>query len=130
SNAANATGESNRSNVGSKGRGNPYNMAEKRAYDRAVFRLLGITGLLSEEELQDDEEQENKMEGFEGTPDEFKKIAPIVNQLILAKTKDDLAVFNKDMKDKSKDLSEEQLKWLRKRYKRAFDDFTKVKTDF
>lgn len=114
---ANELGESNRSNLGSRGRGNPAAMAEKRAYDRAVFRLLGITGLLSEVELQDDEEEDNKMDGLNA--DDSKKIAPIVNQLILAKTKADFIEFNRQMKEKAKDLQQNQLEYLRKLYKKG-----------
>ena len=110
-------GEANRSNLGGRGRGNPANMAEKRAYDRAVFRLLGITGLLSEEELQDNEEPENKMDGL--TPDESKRIAPIVNQLILAKTKEEFSIFNTEMKEKAPTLQPNQLDYLRKLYKKG-----------
>lgn len=118
-------GEANRSNLGSRGRGNPANMAEKRAYDRAVFRLLGITGLLSEEELQDDEEQENKMDGL--SPEESKKIAPIVNQLLLARTKADFITFSRGMKEQAKNLNEAQLDYLRKLYKKLL---TNVQTSF
>jgi hypothetical protein len=109
-------GEANRSNLGSKGRGNPANMAEKRAYDRAVFRLLGITGLLSEEELQDEEPDDDKMDGL--SKDESKAIAPTVNQLLLAKTKEEFAIFNKDMKEKAKEFQPNQLDYLRKLYKK------------
>ena len=121
---ANELGESNRSNLGSRGRGNPAAMAEKRAYDRAVFRLLGITGLLSEVELQDEEEEENKMDGL--SADDAKKIAPIVNQLILAKKKEDFIVFNRDMKEKAKLLQPHQLEYLRKLYKKGLAELQKV----
>lgn len=111
-------GEANRNNVGSMGRNNPANMAQKRAYDRAVQRLLGITGLLSEEELSDNETKEN-MDKL--SPEDSKKIAPIINQLLLAKTKEQFAKFNTDMKNKlSKDLNPEQLDYLRKLYKKTF----------
>lgn len=118
-------GESNRSNLGGRGRGNPANMAEKRAYDRAVFRLLGITGMLSEEELQDEDENESKMDGL--NPDEIKKIAPIVNQLMLAKTKENFIIFNREMKEKAKGLQPNQLDYLRKMYKKLL---TEVQTTF
>lgn len=117
-------GEANRSNLGAKGRGNPANMAEKRAYDRAVLRLLGITGLLSEEELPD-EETPDKMEGL--THEEKKKIAPIVNQLILAKESKQLIAFGNEMKSKSKTLNPAQLDYLRKLYKKKVAEITKDK---
>lgn len=109
-------GEANRSNLGGKGRGNPANMAEKRAYDRAVFRLLGITGLLSEEELQDEDEETEKMDGL--SVSDARKVATIVNQLLLAKTKADFVVFNRDMKEKVKEFEPNQLDYLRKLYKK------------
>lgn len=120
---ANALGEANRSNLGSKGRGNPANMAEKRAYDRAVFRLLGITGLLSEEELSDSETQEN-MESL--SPEDQKIIAPIVNQLLLATSKEHLIIFNNNMKKDSYKLNPEQLDYLRKLYKKKVGEISKV----
>lgn len=115
-------GEANRSNLGAKGRGNPANMAEKRAYDRAVLRLLGITGLLSEEELPD-EDQTDKMEGL--THEEKKKIAPIVNQLLLAKDNKNLISFGNEMKTKAKTLNPAQLEYLRKLYKKRVSEVKK-----
>ena len=107
-------GEANRSNLGSKGRANPANMAQKRAYDRCVFRLLGISGLLSEEELSDEDEEETKMENL--SQDEVKKIAPLINKLLTAKTPENLNDFNKEMKEKAKDYNPAQLEYLRKLY--------------
>lgn len=117
-------GESNRNNLGSKGRSNPANMAQKRAYDRAVLRLLGITGLLSEEELADDE-QEETMENL--SPEDSKVIAPIINQLLLAKTDAQLSKFNTDMKKRAAELNKEQLDYLRKLYKKQVAQIAKTK---
>ena len=116
-------GEANRNNLGIKGRANPANMAQKRAYDRAVLRLLGINGLLSEEELQDNEEEEKPMD--ELSHDEKKKIAPLINKLLLAKTKDNLADFNKEMKTKANTLNDVELGYLRKLYKKKVAELTK-----
>jgi len=109
-------GEANRSNLGGRGRNNPANMAQKRAYDRAVFRLLGITGILSEEELADEEKEEH-MDPL--THDERKAIAPIINQLLLAKTKSDLILFDKNMKAVAKNYNSTQLDYLRGLYKKT-----------
>ena len=117
-------GEANRSNLGTKGRGNPANMAQKRAYDRAVLRLLGITGLLSSEELSDEETKET-MEGL--SHEEKKKISPEVNKLLLATTKEHLIVFGKEMKIKAKDLNPEQLDYLRKLYKKKLAELSETK---
>jgi hypothetical protein len=119
---ANEWGEANRSNLGTKGRGNPANMAQKRAYDRAVFRLLNIRGLLSEEELSDDNTVENKntntMENEIPDFNEQKEIAPLINQLLLVKNKKDLAYFGNMMKEKVPSLKENQLSYLRKLYEK------------
>ncbi len=117
-------GEANRNNLGSKGRGNPANMAQKRAYDRAVLRLLGINGLLSEEELQDNEEEESKMDTL--SHEERKAIAPLLNKLLLAKTKEHLASFNTEMKAKSKEFLPVQVDYIRKLYQKKVGEITKV----
>lgn len=116
-------GESNRSNLGTKGRNNPANMTQKRAYDRAVFRLLGITGLLSEEELSDEELTDN-ME--ELSHDEKRHIAPAINQLLLAKTEKDLIVFSNKMKEEAKKLSENEVAYLRKLYRKRVGEIKKM----
>ena len=116
-------GESNRSNLGSKGRNNPANMCQKRAYDRSVFRLLGITGLLSEEELSDEEINDN-MEGL--SHDEKKHIAPAINQLLLAKTEKDLIVFSNKMKVEAAKLSENEVGYLRKLYRKRVGEIKKM----
>lgn len=119
---ANEIGEANRSNLGAKGRGNPANMAQKRAYDRAVFRLLEIDGVLSEEELAD-EEVEERMDGL--SHEERQSISPTVNQLLLASKKEHLIIFNRMMKNKVKEFTEPQLDYLRKLYKKKVAEMTK-----
>jgi len=122
--SANEIGEANRSNLGSKGRGNPANMAQKRAYGRAVFRLLKITGMLSEEELAD-EEKEESMDGL--THEDMQTIAPIINQLLLAKNNVQLIAFSRDMKEKAKNFTEPQLDYIRKLYSKRVGELTKKK---
>lgn len=117
-------GEANRNNLGSKGRNNPANMCQKRAYDRAVFRLLGITGLLSEEELADEEMNDNNMDGL--SHDEKKHIAPAINQLLLAKTEKDLIVFSNKMKVEAAKLSENEVGYLRKLYRKRVGEIKKM----
>lgn len=120
---ASEIGEANRSNLGNKGRSNPANMAQKRAYDRAVFRLLGITGLLSEEELQD-EEQEEHMDPL--SHDERKQVAPLINNLLLAKTKNDLITFDREMKKNFKKYNTTQLDYIRGLYKKTVGVLSKT----
>lgn len=103
-------GESNRANLGSRGRNNPANMAQKRAYDRAVFRHLGINGLLGEDDL--DEEKEANVKTL--TPEEAKAIAPLINELLQVKKKADIDAFNKKMMEQKANFTEDQLNVLRK----------------
>jgi hypothetical protein len=103
-------GESNRANLGSRGRNNPANMAQKRAYDRAVFRHLGIIGLLGEDDIE--EEKESNMKTL--TPEEAKAIAPLINELLTVKKKSDVDTFNKKMKADKGKYTEDQLAVLRK----------------
>lgn len=103
-------GESNRANLGSRGRNNPANMCQKRAYDRAVFRHLGINGLLGEDDI--DEEKEANMKTL--TPEEAKAIASLINELLIVKKKTDIDAFNKKMKASKDQFTEDQLNVLRK----------------
>ena len=118
-------GEANRSNLGSKGRGNPANMAQKRAYDRAVLRFLGITGMLSEEELTDNEEDNDKMEGL--SHEERKSLAPMLNQLLLVKNNQEMILFSRQMKEKAKTFLPVQLDYMRKMYKKKVGLLTATK---
>lgn len=115
-------GESNRSNLGSRGRNNPANMAQKRAFDRAVFRHLGISGFLGEDELPDDEETKNNVDKL--THEDQKLIAPLINEIINSKKKQDLIIFRDKMK-KQKGLSDGQLEVLRALWKKQFASFEK-----
>lgn len=117
-------GEANRSNLGSRGRHNPANMAQKRAYDRAVFRLLGITGILSEEELSDDDNKEEDMHGL--SHDEKREIAGAINQITLAKSKEDMSKFNAVMKKEKDKVNAKQLDFLRSLYKKKLGELSKV----
>lgn len=108
-------GESNRSNLSSRGRGNPANMAQKRAYDRAVFRHLGITGLLGEDELEDIEVPNESMNKL--SEEEQLQIVTYINELLLVKKKPELTAFAAKMK-KGTMLNNNQLEYLRKLYKK------------
>lgn len=122
----NEIGETSRDNLGTKGRANPINMTQKRAYDRAVFRHLKITGLLGEDEIQEDENK-NIMDDFASLPDEDKKkIAPLINKILAAKSKVELAEFSKLMKAKKAELNEAQLSVLRLRWQKKLASFVKT----
>lgn len=102
-------GESNRANLGSRGRSNPANMAQKRSYDRAVFRHVGINGLLGEDEM--DEEKEQNVKTL--SPEQAKAIAPLLNELLAVKDKKQIDAFNKKMKVDALNYAPEQLDVLR-----------------
>jgi len=84
--AATESGEVLRGNLGPRGKNTPWAMAQKRAYDRAVFCLLEISGLLSEDQLEDSNETKRAMDNL--SPEEKKEIVPELNE-ILAITKED-----------------------------------------
>jgi hypothetical protein len=94
--ATTEVGEVSRSNIGAKGRNNPANMAQKRAYDRAVFRHLGITGLLGEDELSDDEEDTKLMDKI--SHEERKALVPFINRIAAAKSYADLRTISTKLK--------------------------------
>lgn len=114
----NELGESNRGNLGNRGRANPVNMAQKRAYDRAVLRHLRIEGLLGEEELPDEEESKKEMDNL--TIDEQKAIVPLINEIINAKKISQLTVFKQKMRTKKQAYSEKQLNVLRSLWEKQF----------
>ena len=115
-------GESNRSNLSSRGRGNPANMAQKRAYDRAVFRHVSITGLLGEDELEDTEPPKD-MDRL--TDEEQQAIVPYINELLAAKKKPDFVKFQGVMKKQAKTLNPNQLDYLRKLFKKKLAEISK-----
>ena len=115
-------GESNRNNLGSRGKNNPANMAQKRAYDRAVLRHVGIEGLLSEDELPDQDEYMNDSL----QPEEMQAIAPLINKILAAKSKTDLTAFNNLMKKEASKYNEKQLEKLRTVYKNKLNSFVKT----
>lgn len=115
-----ALGEANRNNLGSRGKNNPANMAEKRAFDRAVFECLGIHGLLSEDQLIDDDEQMDTL-----THDEQLAIAPYINDILLAKNKMDLTPFVKKMQTAKATLPEKAVDYLRKLFQKKLAELSK-----
>ena len=119
-------GESNRNNLGAKGRGNPANMAQKRAYDRAVLSAVGIVGMLSADELIDDNKGEQIQKVDALTHEELRAIAPAINQILLAKTKIDLQKFSIKMKEKSKNYKDNQLVYLRELFKKKVAELSKT----
>lgn len=119
-------GEANRNSLGSRGRNNPANMAQKRAYDRAVLRLLGIRNILSEEELsEEDNDEDKKVDNL--SHEERKKIAPMINDITLAKKLEDLKFFSGKMKKiPAGELNQPQTDYLRKLWQKRYAELSKV----
>lgn len=118
-------GESNRENLGTRGRKNPINMAQKRAYDRAVFAHLGITGLLEENELPD-EEIKSPMETLVPDLDQQKEIAPYISNILLAKNKSEMVALQSKLKTAVKTLKPNQVTFLRELYKKQLGVLSKT----
>lgn len=114
-------GEANRNNLGTRGKQNPVNMAQKRAFDRAVLTHLGIVGFLGEDELPDDDSE--KMENL--TPDEAKEIVDLLNEIFATKTKKELNDFSKKMKELKDSLLPKQVDVLRNAWYNQMNKFNK-----
>jgi hypothetical protein len=119
----NEIGEVNRNNLTGKGKANPTNMAQKSAYDRAVLRMLGIRGMLSEDELSD-ETDDKKMDNL--TIDQQKKIAPVVSKIINAKTVKQLTEIKLMIKNSLNSFTEDELAHLRKQWKKQYAELAKT----
>lgn len=117
-------GEANRKNLGPRGRNNPGNMAQKRAYDRAVLRHLGLTGFLGEDELPDKEDKTRELERL--SPDETKPIAGLINEIISAKNVTDLKSFTAKMKKEKHKYTDRQLEGLRRYWLNKKNSFEKT----
>lgn len=117
-------GEANRNNLGNKGRNNPANMAQKRAFDRTVLKGLNLLGLLSEEEIAD-ENDDNKMNNL--NPDEAKAIAIVLNRVLTIKTKPQLTEFNQWMSKEAKKYTKEQNDAIRKTFNAKIIELNKTK---
>jgi hypothetical protein len=118
-------GEASRDNLGGNGRRYPVAIAQKRAFDRTVLSALGISGVLSEDQLI---EEDNKPTMDNLSHKERKEIAPLINQLLLAKKKQDLAFFSKHMPEHKKkmELNEAQIDYIKKLYKKRLAELQKV----
>ena len=119
------TGEADLKNTG---KGGTYlrMMAEKRGYDRAVLRHLGVMGVLSEVEasaLESDEEKQ-KVDVIE--PDDLKKIVDLVNGILMSKTKDELIEVGNIIKTTKESYNDTQIAYLRELYKKANSRYTET----
>lgn len=118
------TGEASRQNTG---RGKDYlrSMAEKRGYDRAVLRHLGMDGVYSEEEASAFEADEDKKKVENNKPEDFEQIAPMINLLLNAKDKKELANAVATIKSNSTSYNPAQLQYLRELYAKRNSEVNK-----
>lgn len=117
------TGEANRVNTPHRGAGYLRKMAEKRAYDIAVLKHLGLySSIFSEEESEDfrnDEEKKHDTRILPGTK-EFELIVEDINVVVNSTDKAKLKEAGKKIKQGIKDnkYSEKQLIYLRELFNR------------
>lgn len=121
-NTLTVTGEANRINTPNRGRGYLRKMAEKRAWDIAVLKHLGLySAIFSEEEAEDfknpNEEKETKL--MPGST-AFEAIAEEVNLILNATSKPLLKEVGKTLKKNVADgkYSEQQETYLRSLFKK------------
>ena len=119
------TGEASKQNTG---RGKDYlrTMAEKRGYDRAVLRHIGVENVYSEEEASAFESEEEKQKVDVLTTEELEKISTFVNALLNAKTADELKAAGKQIALNKAQLNENQIQFLRERYSKKDSKFNKA----
>ena len=116
------TGEASKLNTG---RGKDYlrTMAEKRGYDRAVLRHLGIDGVYSEEEaIAFDEDAKSKVDVI--SEDDLKGLVEFVNGIFQAKNVIELKKVADQIKKTN--CNENQLTYLRELYKKANSKYLKT----
>lgn len=117
------TGEASKLNTG---RGKDYlrTMAEKRGYDRAVLRHLGIEGVYSEEEaIAFEAEEQAKIDVINA--DDIESIHEHINSILAAKSKEDLEKVAMQIKEQMNNYNENQIQFLREQYSKANIKFIK-----
>ena len=119
------TGESNRINTPHRGRGYLRKMAEKRGFDIAVLKHLGLyTSVFSEDEAEEFQEDEKDHGVMPGSKD-FELIVEELNLILNASTKPELKAAGKVIKARVAEgkFSDRQLKYLRGVYKNSVTKF-------
>ena len=91
-------------------------MAEKRGYDRAVIRHLGIENVYSEEEANDFEKDEDKIKVDVLTNEDLEKLAPYINLIINSQGLEGLKSAGQFIKENASQLNELQIQYLRAKY--------------
>lgn len=116
------TGESNRVNTPYRGRGYLRKMAEKRGFDIAVLKHLGLhTMIFSEEEAEDFAHPNNRKDvNLMPGAKEFEQIAEEINLILNAPTKTELKAAGKFIKARvnTNKYSDKQYKYLKELFAR------------
>ena len=117
-------GEANKVSAPNRGRGYLAIMAEKRGYDRAVLKHLGLVNVYSEVEADEFEKEDNEQENLKR--DEFEGISDDVNKIINSKGTDDLKKIFPIMKKKIIIYNPKQQEYLRKLFAKQVAKYAKT----
>jgi len=117
-------GEANKVSAPNRGRGYLAIMAEKRGYDRAVLKHLGLVNVYSEVEADEFEKEDNEQENLKR--DEFEAIADDVNKIINSKGVADLKKILPIMKKKIESYNPKQQEYLRKLFAKQVAKYAKT----
>jgi hypothetical protein len=117
-------GEANRVSAPNRGRGYLAIMAEKRGYDRAVLKHLGLVNVYSEVEADEFEKEDNEQENLHR--DEFEGIADDVNKIINSKGTDDLKKILPVIKKRIGTYNSKQQEYLRKLFAKQVAKYAKT----
>jgi len=117
-------GEANKVSAPNRGRGYLAIMAEKRGYDRAVLKHLGLVNVYSEVEADEFEKEDNEQENLKR--DEFEAIADDVNKIINSKGVVDLKKILPIMKKKIESYNLKQQEYLRKLFAKQVAKYAKT----
>jgi len=115
------TGEANRMSAPNRGRGYLRKMAEKRGFDIAVLKHLGLYSSVFSEDEAEKFEQKREPDILPGTKD-FEEIIKEINAILNCKTLIALQKIGKKIKlgVKENKYSDKQLKYLRELYQKEY----------
>ncbi|MFA5174603.1 MAG: hypothetical protein WC438_05475 [Candidatus Pacearchaeota archaeon] len=115
------TGEANRMSAPNRGRGYLRKMAEKRGFDIAVLKHLGLYSSVFSEDEAEKFEQKREPDIMPGTKD-FEDIIKEINAILNCKSLQTLQKIGKKIKlgVKENKYSDKQLKYLRELYQKEY----------
>lgn len=92
--------------------------AERRGFVRAVLNHLSITGIYGEDEFVEDADEVELPESETPSREEFESIAPFINKILNAGSKEALQEVGEAIKADASTLSDREMKYLRELYKK------------